>query len=267
MALGLLGGGLSLLGGYLGAEATEDAARQAAAASQFRPVNISTGLGSVGFTTAGGRLQAQTQLSPQAQQARNLLMQSGISGLRQASIYDPERSAQLFTQRLGEAAAPIEERQRLDLENRLFKQGLLTSTGGAERLGALQQAQGQAELQRQLAGMQYGTQEQERLFSRALSGLQAGTEFDRLAAAQLGIAGQLGGQATQAGIQGAQFGFQAGQNRADMLSSFFGNLGQGLANYSFSTPSSTPSYPSGGLFPGGYTAPSTSLPSNFNLFG
>ena len=252
--------GLSALGGILDAKGTKDAARIAAEAGRFAPIDIMTGLGSV----TSGPEGITTQLSPEMLALQQQLFGLGQQGLQQFQTFDPTQAGQLFTQRLGAAAAPIEQRQRQELENRLFKQGLLTSSGGAERMGALTEAQSQAELQRQLAGMQYGTQEQERLFQNALGAYQAGTGLEQLSEGLLPQYAGIGGRATEANQFGARLGFQAGQTRADMLSSFFGNLGQGLANYSFGSTSPTTSYSGSSLFNVGITPQNT---SSYDIFG
>ena len=264
---GIFAGGGAIGGALIG----KDAAKDAAAASQFAPVNITSGIGSTTYADptlapmmgAVTRMQAAqglesgnltqeehdamiagipeagftSQLSPELQVQRDRLMQIGQEGLDTFQGFDPTQAAAQFTQQLDTIAAPQEEKARLSLENRLFKQGLTQSTPGADRFGALATAQGMAQNQRNLQGMQFGTGEQQRLFQNALGGIQGATALDALSSQQLNQAISAGGANTSANITGANFNFQAGQNNADALSGFFGGIGQGFMN--MSQPTST----------------------------
>lgn len=268
---GIFAGGGAIGGALIG----KDAAKDAAAASQFAPVNITSGTGSTTYVDPiqanlgmgtkmleahmglqdGSLTQEQfdamiaeaqqtgesggftAQLSPELQVQRDRLMQIGQEGLDTFQGFDPTQAAAQFTQQLDTIAAPQEEKARLSLENRLFKQGLTQSTPGADRFGALATAQGMAQNQRNLQGMQFGTGEQQRLFQNALGGIQGATALDALSSQQLNQAISAGGANTSANITGANFNFQAGQNNADALSGFFGGIGQGFMN--MSQPTST----------------------------
>jgi len=249
-----LGAGTNLLGSYLGGKSAERAARTAANASLFRPVSIDTGLGSVTATGTPGNVGFETALSPELQAIRDQLLGIGTTGLEQFQTFDPNQAAALFTQQLNQVAQPQEQQQQLQLENRLFQQGLLGGTTGQNRMEALNTAQGFAQNQRNLQGLQYGTDEQARLFQNALGGIQGATALDQMLAQQLGQSIAAGGAQTAANVGAADFQFQAGMNQADAISGFFGNLGTGLANYAYQPP--PPS--SQGLF----VQPNTSLSIN-----
>ena len=228
---GILGGAtIGALGSVLGGKSQERAAEIAARAAAFRPVGSTTGFGTTGFDPEGNITQ---QLSPEYQALRDQLLQQGAQGLQQFQTFDPTEAGQLFTQQLGTLAAPQEEQQRLALENRLFQQGLTGGTTGQQRTQALLGAQGIAQGQRDLLGQQFGQQQQGRLFEQALGGIQGATTLDQLLQGQQAQALQAGGAQTAAATQAAQFQFQAGQNRADAISGFFGNLGQSFANQAF----------------------------------
>jgi len=247
-----LGAATNLVGAYLGGNAQERAARIAAQASLFRPVGIETGIGTVTATGTPGNVGFETALSPELQAIRDQLLGIGTTGLEQFQTFDPNQAAALFTQQLNQVAQPQEQQQQLQLENRLFQQGLLGGTTGQNRIEALNTAQGFAQNQRNLQGLQYGTGEQARLFQNALGGIQGATALDQMLAQQLGQSIAAGGAQTAANVGAAQFQFQAGMNRADAISGFFGNLGTGLANYAYQPT------PTQGLF----TQPNTSLSIN-----
>lgn len=91
-------------------------------------------------------------------------------------------------------AAPEENRQRLGLDDQLFSRGMLGTTGGAERFRALTEAQGQADLRRQISATELGRQAALDRFGGALQGVGQG------------MAGQLQnfniGQGAFGGLQG-----------------------------------------------------------------
>jgi len=269
----ILGGALIMGAGGLGAAAINaDAASDAAASSGFQPIGVSSGTGTVGFQEVGFRDAAlapfrtmldqgqitqdqfntfaagvgqdgfSAQLSPELQTQRDQLLGIGQAGLDQFQTFDPNQAASLFTNELDAIAAPQEARQRTSLENRLFKQGLTQSTSGADRFEALNSAQGFAQNQRNLQGLQFGQQQQERLFQNALGGIQGATALDNLAAQQVNQAIAASGGVTTANTNAAQFGFQAGQNNADALAGFFGGVGQGFTNMAFQQPTVTTDY-------------------------
>lgn len=214
------------LGGLYGlSQQQQEAADRAAAGSQFAPLGIQTGIGSVGFGNIGGDSKGFTgSLSPEYQALRDQLMGIGATGLNQFQTFDPMQAAGLFTGQLNTMAAPQEQQQRTQLENRLFKQGLLTSSAGADRFGELAQAQAMAQNQRNLMGYEYGTTEQQRLFQNALGGIQGASALDQLLSQQINQALAASGAQTTANTNAAQFQFQADMNRNDMLAGFFSGL-------------------------------------------
>ena len=261
----LIGGGISALGSYLGGREQADAAENAARMSQFRPTNVTSGYGSVGAEMTGrdvygNPIYSYTQtLDPRYQAIRDQLLGAGGSLFNQATAYDPMTQGALFTQQLREQAQPSEQQQRTDLENRLFQQGLMGGSQGIERSAALYEAQRRADVQRQMQGYGMAQDTQAQLFNQGLGALQGGISVEGLPGnlMQQSI-GASGGQ-QNAGANAAQFTYRAGQSRGDMISGFFGGLGQGLSNYSFGGGGYNPSYnldvPDGGqLFSssGGY---------------
>lgn len=245
-ALGALGigAGTSLIGGLLGADATKDAARIAAEASRFAPIDITSGTGTTTFADGG----FQSQLAPELQAVRDQLLGFGQQGLDTFAGFDPNQSAALFTRQLDELAQPQEQQQRLQLENRLFQQGLTGSTD--PRTESLLSAQAIAQNQRNLQGLEFGQSQQDRLFQQALGGIQGATTLDASLANQLNQAISAGGANTLANQTGANFQFQAAQSNADALSGFFGGLGQGFTNLAFQQPV-IPEATGASLFPTG----------------
>jgi hypothetical protein len=156
----LIGGGLGLLGGVIGGNSAEDAARTQAAAqteaariaaeeSRFRPVGITTRFGSSQFQTGpDGRVSgASYELNPelralqdrflgltsggvtQAEQAQQQFapLQGAAQGLfglgQQYLAQSPEQAAQQYMMGQQNLLAPSRERQFAQLQNQLFNTG------------------------------------------------------------------------------------------------------------------------------------------------
>ena len=188
---------LRSLGTSLGTQAGT-VAQQAAQAAQFQPFSIRTATGA-GTTIAageGGLPQLQYSLSPEEQ-----AIQQGLLGQVQTMAgATPTTAEDLYGQIRG-LQTPEEQRQRLELENRLASQGRLgvqTSMYGGtpEQLAfekAIQEAQNQASLQAiqgapqlqqaniqnltGLLGAAYAPQQQ------AMAGLMPGIDISRIAQA------------------------------------------------------------------------------------
>jgi hypothetical protein len=226
--IGAIGGGLMAAGAIGSAIIGSKAAKDAARASRFAPVGIETGQGTVSFEDG----QFRTQLSPEQQQLRNQLWGLGQQGLQDFQTFDPAQAGGIFTQQLTDLAAPQEQQAMLNLENRNFAKGLTGATAGQMNTQALFNAQATAQQQRELTGLTMGQQQQERLFQNALGAFGGAQTIDQSLSNQLQQAISASGAQTSANTNAAQFNFQAGQNNADALAGFFGNLGQSYSQYS-----------------------------------
>lgn len=157
---GLVSGGLNLLGGIMGGNAAQDAARTSANAqtraaqiaaeeARFRPVGVTTRFGTSQFTTGpDGRVSgAGYTLSPELKAYQDRLMALSGQGLTQAeaaqgmyqpltgaatSLFNlggqylaqsPEAVAAQYMQRQQDLLAPSRERQYAQLQNQLFNTG------------------------------------------------------------------------------------------------------------------------------------------------
>jgi len=177
-------------------------AQQASEAAAFQPFSVrtATGAGTTVGTGAGGLPELQYTLSPEEQ-----AIQQGLLGQAQTMAgATPTTAADLYGQ-MRAVQTPEEQRQRLELENRLAAQGRLgvqtAAYGGTpEQLAfekAIQEAQNQASLQaiqgapqlqqaqiQNITGMlgaAYAPQQQ------AIAGLAPGIDISRIAqAAQQG---------------------------------------------------------------------------------
>lgn len=141
-----------------------------------------------------------SQLMGQANTSNPYASQDFMGGVNGGMLQgiDPNAMAQNYTDLLRQQALPQEQQATNSLANRLFGQGRLGTTGGANMMGQMQQAQQQADIGRQVAGQQYGLQQ----------GLMAQQGYDQARAAQQGLMlNQFG--ANQQGMMN-QFGMDQG---------------------------------------------------------
>ena len=138
------------------AQSAADAQRQAAE-MQYKaslPVGVTGMFGDVAFDedtrqmtiTGDPRLQAEYDIALQ-DPAKQRAFRAELEA-------DPYAAGQKFYEMQKELYAPQQEKERLALEERLLAQGMLGSTGGAERQRALLEAQQMQDLQAQYGGLE-----------------------------------------------------------------------------------------------------------------
>ncbi|CAB5194436.1 hypothetical protein UFOVP176_7 [uncultured Caudovirales phage] len=136
---GALEGGASVAGGMQQSQAAQDAARQAAIGSQFRPVGITNTFGTSNFgydPTTGQMTSAGYTLSPTLQSAQNSLMggfqgnlqdQANIQAMgRQYLAQSPQEAAQQWMANQQAILQPSRDMAQAGLNNSMFNSG----TGG-----------------------------------------------------------------------------------------------------------------------------------------
>lgn len=262
---GLLKAGVGLAAGNQNAGANTKVANNYAQNTKFNPYNIATGNAGVAFngnnavaTLSPQYQQLQGQLTSGAsgllggasqfyqngggtQQLGNEFNQynnsqnnplatqfnqnaSGfLSGLGQVN---PNQLSSDYTANLRAQANPGNQRAADSLASRLFATGGLGSSGGANLMGGLQEAQDQQDLGFQLAGKQYAGQEQSRMAGLAQGFAQQGDQLQNSTNVRATQRFQNAMQLFGAGQQNAQ-----GQNSAG-LGMLNGSLGldQNLLN-------------------------------------
>lgn len=223
---GAVGGVLGALTGQAG---IDQAATDAAAATKFEPFNIKSGVGSV--TATDGLFT--TTLDPRLAAIRDQLFGVGEQQLDEFGSFNVDETASNISQRLQKLAAPREQKQRLALENRLFKQGILSSDPGFGQFGELLQAQGLAQTGREVESFGLAEQLKGGLFNRATQAFAGGTSLEQLPLNLLNQSIQAGGAQSAAGAAGGAFTFQAAQTQSDLISSFFGGVGAGAGKALF----------------------------------
>lgn len=142
-----------------------------------------TGYGGQNFLNAGQSFLNPYQAQDFSQLRNNLL-----------TNFDPNQAASQYTDLLRQQAMPEEQRAVNSTMSNLFGTGRLGTTGGANVMGRLAEAQNQADLARQIAGQQFGLQQQ----LQAQAGLDAalnaeqGRQLGAFGANQTGMLNQFG---------------------------------------------------------------------------
>ena len=211
----IIGDIIGAVGGYAGAkkaaQATETAARLQADASRFKPFNIRSNIGTGMFYDApdGGYGQAVGMLNPEFQAIRDQYFSEAqglspeLAGIRESLMgqandprlanlrdtyldmaqsalgFDPAQASATFLDATRRLSQPEEERKRLNLESRLFAQGMLGSTGGAQRQQALESAFAEDDLRKIIASEELGLDKQRAAIGMAnqlLTGADATTQ-------------------------------------------------------------------------------------------
>lgn len=171
--------------------------------------------GSQGGYGGQSYLQAGQNFLGQGYQNQDFL--GGVNG-GMLGNFNPNDASSNYTNLLRQQAQPMEQQAASSALTSLFGSGRLGTTGGQNAYGQLINQQNQADIGRQVAGQQFGLQQQ----------LQAQQGYDAARANQQGLMlNQFG--ANQAGQQ-QQFGLaqQLGQTGAGLYGSSLNNAGMGL---------------------------------------
>lgn len=142
------------------------------------------------------------------------LFNAGVNQLGAASSTDPFQIAQNQYNLSSQLLNPQQQQARTSLENRLFAQGRLGSTGGSEQFQGLLNSQDQARNQLMSQALGQGLAAQGQLFNQGLGTL--GASFN-----QAGIGSGLFGQGANMIGQGATIG-QAGAAQLGQGAGLFG---------------------------------------------
>jgi hypothetical protein len=118
----------------------------------------------------------------------------------QQGMQSPQAAAQHYTDLLRQQALPQEQQAASSMMNNLFARGRLGTTGGANQMGALQSAQSQADIQRQIAGQDFG-------FNQRLQQLGAAQSLSNQGVGMFGAGMQNAGMGLNIGQQADAFGF------------------------------------------------------------
>ena len=146
---------------------------------EFRPYTVTTGTGGqfgVEVDPVTGQATTQITMSPEEKALQEELLKQATSFYGMATTPDAEREAEVL-RLMRERRAPVEEQERLELEQRLAAQGRLgTRTsmfGGTPEQLALAEAQRRAESEDILRAMEFAQAEQGRQQNIAAGLLEA----------------------------------------------------------------------------------------------
>lgn len=212
MALGsIVKGGLGLAGGLLGDRERRKGLSSAQRAAEFKPWDVNSPLFGATFDRENNTVN--TTVSEPLQGIMDQLFGS-ISGNLNT---DPQHFYNLLSQ-LSESG---ERRQMHSLENRLFSQGRLGSTGGALQLQAGMDSMNDAMLKRELGSYEL----QNNLFNQALGGLSQLLNINQAALAPAGMGSGIGLNNAQIGASLSPSIMGVANSRGGMWESLFGGLG------------------------------------------
>lgn len=206
----LIGAGAGLLGGVMQADATKDAARTAAKASEFKPYNITSGLGDVKFDRKGNTVDYT--LDPNLRAYQNSMFNLANQAIPTTS--DPTEAANALYNQYNAMTAPERERSFGMLQNSQFNNGTLglgiggTAAGGygqrnpalASWLEAQNQAQQKMFLQAQDSARNYLDSD----IKRSTGLLGQGIGVEQVGYDMINLGSTLGGRQSQANGQAAQ---------------------------------------------------------------
>jgi hypothetical protein len=205
-----------------------EAARVAADAARFRPVNVSTGLSSSQFQTdpQGNVTGATSQIDPRLGiiQDQNLV---GASDMFQQGGVDVNQAQQDYWNNYLQRARPEQNNMFSQLQNRLGAQGLLGLNAGTD--GAAGPGQGNPFYSQFSRGVsdsdaaqwansfQFGNQLADTQLARGNNMLSTAFGIDNLGRQSIDLGGVLGGRATSGATAGAGYMANAGANAATLV--------------------------------------------------
>lgn len=218
---------LKSIGGLLGGNALSKGYSKAAKAAEFKPFNIRTGFGSVSFDK---NRNATASLSPEYQLFKDKMLSLSGGFLDQVGGFDPDVYSARALDLMRNLARGEEERQYLNLENRLFSQGRLgaaDASGANPQMRAFYEALGQTDLARQLQSVQLGQSLLDANIQRGMGFLSGAEVLDKnlLELIQTGLYGGKTSAESDKAVADALLG--KAQTKSDMITGFFSNLNFG----------------------------------------
>jgi len=249
-----IGTGVSLLGQRKAAKAQSAAADAQARQAELQyqrslPYQTSGAFGGVTFTGEGADKQMQLNLSPELQAEYEAQM--GDIGKQRAFISqyeaDPFQAAEKYYQMQKQLYAPEQAEERLATEERLVAQGMFGSTGGAEQMRKLREAQQMQDMQTRAAAQDRVQQLIDTYRGRQATALGTAADIGQLPAkyAELaqGIAGVQQKAASSAADMATKAALSRGQSQASMalgMANTLGGLNWGGMFGSSTTPQQSP---------------------------
>lgn len=218
---------MSMLSDALGSLSGASGMASAAGGVNFDPYNVTSPLGQASFDKKRGTAEI-TASEPVAEGMEGLfsgaeqLVDQGVSTAQKdfADLRDDELSL------LRELERPQEENAAAATASRLFNQGALGSTGGAEMMSSLAQKQELADLERQREAIDLARQQQQQGLQTAQLGSGLFGQATSMGQAPMGTAqfgSDLGSQELQASSQRSQLESAAAQQQGNFMSNLIGS--------------------------------------------
>lgn len=283
--------GIGAYGANQSSNQAQGAAQVAGRSGQYRPQQVFSPFGNVMSDGNTTQFQAPTDpfsvlpqelIGESANYADLLGSQQGLYGEMGAGYlgeladmgYDPQAAAQSRYDMLTQAAQPEQNRMFQGLEQKLFNQGRLGTSGGGEAFRGFFEAQNQADMNRQLTAQDFAMQQQNHLASL---GTGFAGQATSAAANRYGLASDLLGQSRAMFEPMAQLGnFALGAGAPNTTADTQAQIAAGQTSSEYDTYGriAKEALPGifqglGGLFGGGGVSefPTSSIPKRIGLSG
>jgi len=219
--MGLFSGIANLFGGSKASKQQEQAYRDAAAAAEFKPYNVSNALGSSTFSN--GALSSTLSPEFQAQLQNQLGMTQGAyQGYQE---FNPQNYAENMYRTISAYRAPEQAMRNQNMYQDVFSSGQWGSTPGEASLYSFQNQQNLADQALRLQSQQAGASEQDRLFNLYTNALSNAAGLAMMPTKLGELGGNLGNMRSAAGARQGEFLVGAGNARANRTSNFWNSIG------------------------------------------
>jgi len=228
----------AVAGAVIGAYGANKAAKKQSAAAdrnadkayeQSLPWSMQGMFGGASFDEEGR--MAYTELSPEMQEQYNAMMERSRGYADQISQFDSGQMQEDFYQEQKALSEPGEQQDRLAMENRLYAQGMLGSSGGEGRMRGLQTAQSMKDLARRAEARSASEAQLDRIRGRQSSDFGAALQIGALPMDYANLGRGIGSGMSGAAQSGAAMRNTAAQNAADTTAGFWSQLGQTVGSY------------------------------------
>ena len=207
---------------------SEDAANKFQEANQFKPYDVTNGVSSAIFDTENNTVNSF--LSPEFQKESDRYGQLSGQTFGDLQGMSPEDFANKELGLSRRLAEPQNTRDTQRLDDTLFSRGMLGTTGGALKSGALADAQGQNDLRAQLAAMKNGRIEQGRLFNLYDSQVKSRTDLENSVNNNATLGANIGIRAATANAAGNQAVYDDNLLGVNKDEDFWTSIAEGAGN-------------------------------------
>jgi hypothetical protein len=221
-----VGSGISYLGQQSASNDMQQAANTLAASQQFKPYNVSGPYGTASFSGNN----ATAGLSPEMQALYNQYKQTAGGAFSDYNKFNTGDFSQNYYDTIKRYKAPYDSSQSEQLLERMYNMGGWGGTTGAKDVYSYQQSKRLEDDMLRIQAQQAGATEQDRLFDRYFKATSAMEQMAANPYDLITMGGNLGGTASNAAVNAAQYPWLAAQTAAGASASFWGSIGSTASN-------------------------------------